>query len=203
MESDVDALPCAEPARASKLRTLIREEVQAISAFDDLERTHLAQTLAWIDAGAELCRRRKPASPPQHLVSYFVCVDGERVLLVDHRDAGLWLPTGGHVEPGEHPRATVHRELFEELGVTAPLALDRPLMLTITETVGHTAGHHDVSLWYLIALRRTDRIRFDVREFCDVHWFDRRALPLERCDPHLPRFAAKLALYRPSLVQLA
>jgi 8-oxo-dGTP diphosphatase len=76
-------------------------------------------------------------------------------------------------------------------------------MLTITETVGHSAGHHDVSLWYLVALRRTDRIRFDVREFCDIHWFDRRALPAERSDPHLPRFAAKLTQHRPRLVLYA
>jgi 8-oxo-dGTP pyrophosphatase MutT (NUDIX family) len=39
------------------------------------------------------------------------------VLLVDHKNARLWLPTGGHVEEGEDPRATVVRELKEELGL--------------------------------------------------------------------------------------
>jgi hypothetical protein len=29
------------------------------------------------------------------------------VLLCDHRLSGLWLPTGGPVEPGEHPLGTV------------------------------------------------------------------------------------------------
>ncbi|MEE3919135.1 NUDIX domain-containing protein [Micromonospora sp. BRA006-A] len=31
----------------------------------------------------------------------------------------MWLPSGGHVEPGEHPADTVRRELREELGVAA------------------------------------------------------------------------------------
>jgi len=178
------------------LRSLIRAEVRAITPFDELERAHLAQALVWVDSGVDLFRLQKPALPPQHLVSYFVCIDGDHVLLVDHRDAGLWLPTGGHVEPGEHPRETVRRELYEELGVTAKLAFERPLMLTITETVGHSIGHRDVSLWYVVALRRDACIRFDVREFREVHWFDLRALPLRRTDPHLARFVAKLQFER-------
>ena len=44
----------------------------------------------------------KPDVPPKHLVSYFALVDERRgkLLLVDHKLAGLWLPSGGHVEPG-------------------------------------------------------------------------------------------------------
>jgi 8-oxo-dGTP pyrophosphatase MutT (NUDIX family) len=75
------------------------------------------------------------------------------VLLVDHRKAQLWLPTGGHVEPGEHPRTTVRREAAEELGVDARFLQAsgaRPLLLTSALTVGLTAGHTDVSLWYAI-----------------------------------------------------
>ena len=37
---------------------------------------------------------KKPDVPPKHLVSYFALVDDRRgkVLLVDHKLAGLWLP---------------------------------------------------------------------------------------------------------------
>ncbi|MEV4702232.1 NUDIX domain-containing protein [Actinoplanes sp. NPDC049316] len=46
------------------------------------------------------------------------------VLLVDHRNARLWLPPGGHVEPGEAPAVTAGRELAEELGVSGAATLN-------------------------------------------------------------------------------
>ncbi|MGV9748387.1 NUDIX domain-containing protein [Rhodococcus zopfii] len=42
---------------------------------------------------------------------------------MDHIGAGLWLPTGGHVEPGEHPLDTAIRETREELGIDADFGL--------------------------------------------------------------------------------
>ncbi len=180
------------------MRSAIREEVVSIEPFDALERAHCQDALAWIDSGAELCRLQKPAIPPKHLVSYFVLVDHEHVLLVDHKNAELWLPSGGHVEPGEHPRATVTRELGEELGLQLSEAPGAPLMLTVSATVGITAGHTDVSLWYVVAADRRVAIEFDKEEFHSVRWFHFAAAPLSRSDPHLERFLGKLALTRRS-----
>src|SRR5713101_5621549 len=101
------------------MRHRIRSEVTAIDPLDDLERQTIANVLAWIDSGAQLCRLEKPATPPKHLVSYFACIDNDHILLVDHKNAQLWLPTGGHIEPDEHPRTTVIREATEELGLEA------------------------------------------------------------------------------------
>jgi 8-oxo-dGTP diphosphatase len=176
------------------MRSAIREEVASIDPFDRLERAHRQDALAWIDSGAALCRVQKPATPPKHLVSYFVLVDNDHVLLVDHRNAQLWLPNGGHVEPGEHPRATVARELREELGLELSDDPGAPLMLTSTETVGITAGHTDVSLWYVIAADRGVSVGFDSEEFHSVRWFHFTDVPLSRSDPHLARFLGKLAL---------
>jgi hypothetical protein len=55
---------------------------------------------------------QKPDVPTMHLVSYLVALDEARgeLLLVAHRTAGLWLPSGGHVEPMEDPWDTVLRE---------------------------------------------------------------------------------------------
>lgn len=125
-------------------------------------------------------------------MSYFVVVDHEYVLLGDHINAQLWLPSGGHVEPGEHPRATVARELREELGLDLGDALDSPLMLTIADTVGLTSGHTDVSLWYVIEADRRAAIEFDAAEFHSVQWFHFSEAPLSRSDPHLGRFLGKL-----------
>ena len=148
--------------------------------------------MAWIDSDAPLCRIAKPATPPKHLVAYFAVVDGDSILLVDHRNAQLWLPPGGHVETGEHPRETVARELKEELGIVARHDIAEPLMVTCTNTVGLTAGHVDVSLWYVVTSDRNQSMRFDEQEFAGVRWFRSWDVPLRRSDPHMQRFLAKL-----------
>jgi 8-oxo-dGTP diphosphatase len=173
-------------------RAAIRREVASIKPFDEQEESHRIDTLTWIDSGAPLCRTAKPATPPKHLVSYFAVVDGHDILLVDHKNAQLWLPPGGHVEPEEHPRETVTRELREELGFVAEHDITEPLMLTCTGTVGLTSGHIDVSLWYVITAPRTQRIKYDEQEFAGVRWFRYSDVPLHRSDPHLARFLAKL-----------
>lgn len=171
----------------------VRSELLAITPYDATEHEHLCDALAWVDSGAQLCRISKPATPSKHLVAYFAVIDDDHILLVDHRNAQLWLPTGGHVEVGEHPRATVVRELQEELGLTTTAAhVGPPRMVTVTETVGMTAGHTDVSLWYVVAGSRETQVTYDAGEFNQVSWFRFADAPVHRTDPNLHRFLAKL-----------
>ncbi|WP_169914545.1 NUDIX hydrolase [Rhodococcoides yunnanense] len=168
--------------------------------FDDLERVHIEGTLRWLEGTDDVYRRIKPATPPQHLVSYVVVVepDTHEVYLVDHINAGLWLPTGGHVEPGEDPAHAAARELREELGIEADFGLvgANPLFLTVTRTVGIDSGHTDVSLWYVAAAPMDSRFQLDPDEFREGRWWspaDIAAAPAGTFDPHYPRFAAKLS----------
>ena len=170
----------------------IRTEIELIRPFDEIERKHQTDALKWVDSGAELFRLAKPATPPKHLVSYFAVIDEQSILLVDHKNAQLWLPTGGHVEPQEHPRTTVMRELEEELGFSCPHPVQAPIMVTCTPTVGLTPGHIDVSLWYVVLASQTQPLKFDKSEFSDVRWFPFSHVPLGRTDPHMGRFIAKL-----------
>jgi ADP-ribose pyrophosphatase YjhB (NUDIX family) len=172
------------------LRTVIRNEIERIEPFDAVESSHRKDALAWIDSGVELCRRERPATPPKHLVSYVVVVDTWEILLVDHKNARLWLPPGGHVEPDEHPRFTVERELKEELGLTPSHPIGPPLFVTCTETVGQTAGHIDVSLWYLVRAEAKE-VDIDGSEFESARWFPFGEVPHARSDPHLLRFLRK------------
>lgn len=176
------------------MRDSIAATVRAIQPYDTLEAEHIGDTLHWIASGAPLYRTHKPATPPQHLVSYFVLLDRVRqqLLLVDHRKAGLWLPSGGHVEPNEHPQATVEREAQEELRVNAEFLFPEPIFLTVTRTVGQTAGHIDVSLWYVVLGDCKQFLHYDREEFVQIRWFPVQSLPFERADPHLKRFTAKL-----------
>jgi 8-oxo-dGTP pyrophosphatase MutT (NUDIX family) len=174
--------------------SIIYDLVSKIQPYDSLEKSHIADTLKWIKTGAELCRVQSPATPPKHLVSYFVLFDLEKkkILLVDHKKAKLWLPSGGHVEVQEHPLNAAHRELQEELDVTLLLLHPDPLFLTVTDTIGATAGHTDVSLWYVYEADSTDNYNYDQEEFHRIRWFSLADLPLDRTDPHLERFCQKL-----------
>ncbi len=174
------------------MRAEIRNEVSQVDPFDEVERETKRDILAWIDSGVEICRLAKPDVPPKHLISYFAVVDGEHLLLVDHINAELWLPTGGHVEPGEHPKTTVVREAKEELSIDGEFLHEYPLFLSITETVGKTAGHTDVSIWYTLKGDRSEKVVIDDSEFHRAQWFHKDEIPLERTDRHMERFLSKL-----------
>ncbi|MEV6306575.1 NUDIX hydrolase [Actinoplanes sp. NPDC051861] len=171
--------------------------VSALEAADNLEAEHLAHARTWLVGTDDVFRRVKPASPPQHLVSYVVPVDPASgdVLLVDHVNAGLWLPPGGHVDVDEHPADTAAREIREELGVDSAPAAD-PLFLTVTRTVGIDAGHTDVSLWFVHEMGSAQSLRPGQGEFREVRWWSRAELSEAdpaRFDPHFFRFLAKLS----------
>ncbi len=97
-------------------------------------------------------------------VAVFV-VHEERVLLHRHRRLGMWLPPGGHIDPGELPDEAAIRETLEETGVAielveAPLALDitlaidEPSPLRLIQPLGIQLedigpGHQHIDLVYV------------------------------------------------------
>lgn len=178
------------------LKATITAMVSDLDPPDDLGLEHRAAVLAWLAETDDIFRRARPGTPSPHLVSYFLLADRQAgsVLLCDHRLSGLWLPTGGHVEPGEHPADTARREAVEELGVPAefdPAAGERPFFLTMTETAGPPGTRHvDVSLWFALAGQVGQRLLPDPREFAGVRWWTtaelRRAGP-GLFDPHMLR----------------
>ncbi len=173
----------------------VRSIVAAITPFDDRERADQRSTLEWIDSGAPLWRTAPPATPPEHFVAYCALVDADArsMLLVDHRNAALWLPNGGHVDPHEDPADAAARELGEELGVFVTPLVDEPIFLTRTTTVGLDGGHVDVSLWYAFRGTVGMTVSPDRNEFTDHRWFAFDDItPAGRFDPELPRFLAKL-----------
>ncbi len=174
------------------MRVLIRNEIEQITPYDSLEAAHRADALAWIDSGVEIFRLVKPNTPPKHLCAYFAPVDHMKILLGLHRTSGLWMPAGGHIESGENPRDTVRREALEELSLVAKFVIERPLFITMVETVGFMEAHTDVDLWYVIEGVYSELPKFDEREFIDMRWYDFDQLPVRNVEPHLSRFVAKL-----------
>lgn len=172
--------------------------VTQIDPCDDLEAQHQRFVLEWIASPAPLYRVAKPDNPPQHLVTYFVVTDpwSDGMLLVDHRNAGLLLPTGGHCDPGEMPWQTVQRECGEELGIPAVPAVwlgELPLFLTVTQTRDpHSllGSHTDVTLWHIVQADPAQVLTWDRREFAAVRWMSASQVlgtPIDQLDPHLHR----------------
>lgn len=192
--------------RETPYRSRITRLVTRIQPTDQQEHDHINETVRWIASGAPLHRHRKPADPATHLVSYFVVIDepAGQLLLVAHRGAGLWLPTGGHVEPAEDPWHTVARECQEELHIPAtphPTTGRQPLFLTVTQTRG-PHPHTDVSLWYVVQAAATDVTSYDTTEFASIRWATPRQVltePTETLDPHMHRFTRKLTATIPTL----
>ncbi|MFE6508503.1 NUDIX hydrolase [Nocardioides sp. NPDC057767] len=185
-----------------RLLTDIAIMVDSIEPLDAVESGHIADASAWLHATDDVFRRSTaPTEPAKHLVSYFLLVDpvSGHVLLGDHRKSGLWLPSGGHVEPGENPAETVRRECVGELGVEAafhPALGPRPLLVTITNTRPDRPDvHTDVSLWFVLAHDRNQPLRPDEREYAAVRWWapsDVRAADPAAFDPHMGRMLDKL-----------
>ncbi len=176
----------------------IREEItliiRGIDPLDSVEKTHIEETIAWIESGDEIFRLQKPATPLKHLVAYFLLLDvkKQKILLIDHIKSGLWLPNGGHVDPHEHPTDTVVREAREELGIEAIFYKQSPLFLTVTNTVGTVEKHTDVSLWYVLKANTEDSLNLDCEEFTQASWFEMNAIDFSKSDRHLERFLKKI-----------
>lgn len=177
------------------IRSEIQRMIDSISPHDGKEEEHLSFTKEWIKSSVDIFRIAKPATPDPHLVAYFLLADPltKKILLVDHKKAGLWLPAGGHVELNEHPKETVKREIVEELGIQADFLIAEPFFLTVTKTIGQTAGHTDISLWYALKGSASNLYEYDRNEFLQVAWFSYHDIPYERSDPNLKRCINKLS----------
>ncbi|MGO0577262.1 NUDIX hydrolase [Ornithinimicrobium panacihumi] len=67
-----------------------------------------------------MTERRYAAEAFHFTVAVFVVQQGH-VLLHLHARTGLWLPPGGHIEPGELPDEAALREVMEEAGIAVRL----------------------------------------------------------------------------------
>ncbi|MCX6766760.1 MAG: NUDIX domain-containing protein [Candidatus Moranbacteria bacterium] len=186
------------------MRKKISDLISKVDPFDQAETAHIKDALEWILSGAEIFKIKSPDVPPKHLVSYSVLVDSKekKILLLNHQKALLLLPSGGHVNRGETPLDAAKRELSEELGIEPKPLLEKsgaPFFVSQITTVGLTAGHVDVDLWYVFehdsGVPINDKSDEFVREFNGYKWFDFEeilSMPIENFDVNMHRFVRKL-----------
>ena len=116
----------------------------------------------------------------KHFTATAFLVKGGRVLLVNHRKLEMWLPIGGHIEPGEDPAQALAREAREEAGVDVEIVaetlhfgtkgvkgLPRPETILL-ETIA--PGHFHIDLIYFARVRGGE-VRLAAAEHSEQRWF--------------------------------
>ena len=81
-----------------------------------------------------------PSAPPREFTVAVFVVHRGRVLLLFHPKLGMWLPPGGHIEPGELPDEAAVREVLEETGVRVRLVGERGLDVDYPRQLARPAG---------------------------------------------------------------
>lgn len=123
-------------------------------------------------------KHTRSEDPKTHFCVYFAAFDPQHklVFIGHHKKSGLWLFNGGHMEKGESPEESLHREIKEEWGegMTIPY-VDQPPLLTLTKIENPTkqicTWHYDI--WYFIPLKKNSFSPDEnllAKEFYQIGW---------------------------------
>lgn len=119
----------------------------------------------------------------RHFTASAIVLDGsERVLLVHHRKAGVWLYPGGHIDSDEDPAQAAMREVVEETGVHAaiitesafdhPAVTSHPVPFAIIEmdvSDSRVGAHRHIDMIY-VARATTDSVSAQLAEVSAARW---------------------------------
>lgn len=184
METPMDARTWAEGLYilADELRSLATEGLEyAANGYDRHRYERVLQCSARLLGGLE---NRPPESILQdfggdlHTVTPQIGVDamvldGERLLLIQRSDNGLWCMPGGAVEVGETLAQAAERELREEAGIEGRV---RRLAGVFDSRLWHSGvKRHMVHIVFLVEHVAGIPVRTD--ESLDVGYFAEAALP--------------------------
>lgn len=125
------------------------------------------------------------ALPDKHFTATGFLVRAGKVLLLRHRKLNMWLPFGGHLDPGEDPVQALLREAREETGFEIEIvaetpqfsangvqALPRPESVLLERI---EADHYHIDLIYFVRPVGGSQ-RLAVNEHTEMRWFSHQDL---------------------------
>lgn len=122
--------------------------------------------------------RSKIGHEPAILVGVSAVIHNEKgeILLIKRGDNGTWACPGGMMEPGEHARETLMREIKEELGVDVIIA-DVLGVYSNRRVLKYPNGDtaYIVGIFFVCTLQGV--LKIDGNEVLDTKFFERLSLP--------------------------
>ena len=163
-----------------ELADQIRELLTANLCESDSTRN---RALAKLDSGGII----QAEDPREHFCVMFLAMDLDsgQVLVAHHRHAGMWLFTGGHIEPGESLAQALNREIQEELGLPPQYSEDAvPFLFNVIDGMRYEdrACTTHYLLWYLLQTTPSD-VTIKTEEITESRWVDLDALQGLMRDP--------------------
>lgn len=135
------------------------------------------------------------------IVNAFI-VYKDKVLLIKHKELGIWLPIGGHIELNEDPEEALCREIKEECGLNVSLVaktteyngtdskfLPLPAFLDIHSI---NEKHRHIAFEY-VAIAKNDNATLNAAEHHEIKWFSEEELDRMELKENV-KFLAKEAL---------
>ena len=112
-------------------------------------------------------------------------VHKNKVLMIDHKTLGTWLPIGGHVELDEDTDEAIEREIKEESGLSVKLYGSRhkklsenskPLTVPQFIDIHRIEGKHRHLNLTFFAYSKSDKVKLASKEHNDIKWFTAKEL---------------------------